>query len=112
MKKHLVFGKKIAAQMSDTTSAFSYLSDVHDFSKIIGDSSYEYRTGVEFTPQELYMLVGMGTSSKSSHYRFGNKKFARSKYVVDDMPKTDGNFLRNTYTLLLPDLHLHLSNAV
>ena len=87
VKKHLVFGKKIAAQMSDTTSAFSYLSDVHDFSKIIGDSSYEYRTGVEFTPQELYMLVGMGTSRKSSHYRFGNKKFARSKYVVDDMPK-------------------------
>ncbi len=87
VKKHLVLGKKIAAQMSDTTSAFSYLSNEHDFSKIIGDSAYEYRTGVEFTPQELYMLVGMGTSTKSAHYRFENKKFARSKYIVDDMPK-------------------------
>ena len=73
--------------MSDTTSAFSYLSDEHDFSKIIGDSAYEYRTGVEFTPQELYMLVGLGTSTKSAHYRFENKKFAHSKYIVDDMPK-------------------------
>lgn len=87
VKKHLVFGKKIAAQMSDTTSAFSYLSDVYDFSKIIGDSSYEYRTGVEFTPQELYMLVGMD-SSKAGYYKFGNKKFTRSKYVVNDMPKS------------------------
>lgn len=87
VKKHLIFGKKIAAQMSDATSAFSYLSDVHDFRKIIGDSAYEYRTGVEFTPQELYMLIGIGKSSTSSHYRFMNKKFTRSKYIVDDMPK-------------------------
>lgn len=87
VEKYLVFGEKKAAQMSDTTSAFSYLSDEHDFSKIIGDSSYEYRTGVEFTPQELYMLTGFGTSKKANYYRFGNKKFARSKYVVDDMPK-------------------------
>jgi len=68
--------------MSDATSAFSYLSDVHDFRKIIGDSAYEYRTGVEFTPQELYMLIGMGKSSTSSHYRFMNKKFTRSKYIA------------------------------
>ena len=86
-KKYLLFGSKKAAQMSDTTSAFSYLSDVHDFSKIIGETNYEYRTGVEFTPQELYMLVGAGTSLKKQHYRFGNKKFARSKYIVDDTPK-------------------------
>lgn len=87
VKKYLVFGKKVAAQMSDSTSAFSYLSDEYDFSRIIGESSYEYRTGVEFTPQELYMLIGIGASSKSAHYRFENKKFARSKYTVDDMPK-------------------------
>lgn len=87
VKKYLVFGAKKAAQMSDTTSAFSYLSDTHDFSRIIGESNYEYRTGVEFTPQELYMLVGIGTSKKAKHYRFGNKKFIRSKYIVDDMPK-------------------------
>ncbi len=88
VKKNLVFGRKIAAQMSDTTTAFSYLSDEYDFSKIIGESAYEYRTGVEFTPQELYMLIGMDTSEREGHFRFRNKKFARSKYVVDDMPKS------------------------
>lgn len=88
VRKHLIFGKKIAAQMSDQSSAFSYLSDKHDFGKIIGASSYEYRTGVEFTPQELYMLVGAGASERPGHYRFNNKKFTRSKYVVDDMPAT------------------------
>lgn len=87
VKKYLIFGNKKAAQMSDTTSAFSYLSDVYDFSVIIGSSSYEYRTGVEFTPQELYMLVGGGISKKANHYRFFNKKFSRSKYIVDDMPQ-------------------------
>lgn len=86
VEKNLIFGKKIAAQMSDETSAFSYLSDEYDFRKIVGDSAYEYRTGVEFTPQELYMLVGVGGSNKSAHYRFKNKKFMRSKYIVDDMP--------------------------
>lgn len=92
VKSSLIFGKKTAAQMSNTTSAFSYLSDVHDFSKIMGESAYEYRTGVEFTPQELYMLVGMGASEKTSHYRFCNKKFSRSKYIVDDMPKNGWEF--------------------
>lgn len=92
VKSSLIFGKKIAAQMSDNTTAFSYLSDEHDFSKIIGESSYEYRTGVEFTPQELYMLLGIGNSKKNSYYRFRNKKFSRSKYIVDDMPKDGWEF--------------------
>jgi len=86
-KKYLLFGKKRAAQMSSKSSSFSYLSDKFDFSKIIGDSSYEYRTGVEFTPQELYMLVGDGISKNDQHYIFINKKFQRSKYIVNDMPK-------------------------
>lgn len=87
VKKYLIFGKTKAAQLSDKSSAFSYLSDYYDFSKIIGDSAYEYRTGVEFTPQELYMLVGSAESSSDGNYLFNNKKFTRSKYVVDDTPK-------------------------
>lgn len=86
-KKDLIFGRRTAAQISKKSSAFSYLSDTYDFTKIIGSSSYEYRTGVEFTPQELYMLTGLGNSNKDGHYRFANKKFTRSKYIVDDMPR-------------------------
>lgn len=87
VKKFLVFGKQRAAQLSNTTSAFSYLSEEYDFRKIIGESDYEYRTGVEFTPQELYMLTGLGTSGTTGYYRFANKKFTRSRYKVKDMPK-------------------------
>ncbi len=86
VKKYLIFGNKKAAQLSKNTSAFSYLSNKYDFSKIIGESSYEYRTGVEFTPQELYMLIGKGKSVTDGYYRFTNKKFPRSKYIVDDTP--------------------------
>ncbi len=87
VKDNLIFGKIRAAQISSASTAFSYLSDEYDFSEIIGESEYEYRTGVEFTPQELYMLEGLGASEKADHYKFSNKKFQRSKYLVNDMPK-------------------------
>lgn len=86
VENYLVFGTKKAAQLSKKTSAFSYLSDKYDFTKIIGDSSYEYRTGVEFTPQELYMLIAKGASDIQKNYKFTNKKFSRSKYIVEDTP--------------------------
>lgn len=75
-----------AAQLSQKSTAFSYISDKFDYSKIIGETSYQYRTGVEFTPQELYMLVGIGSSDKDNYYRFRNKKFQLSKYTIDDAP--------------------------
>jgi len=75
-----------AAQLSDKSTAFSYISSVYDYRKIIGKTDYQYRTGVEFTPQELYMLVGVGVSSTKGHFRFGNKKFQLSKYMIDDAP--------------------------
>lgn len=87
-KKYLITGNRKAAQLSPHSSAFSYIAEGFDFSAIIGESAYEFRTGVEFTPQELYMLIGVGPSSKSGYYRFANKKFAKSKYIIDDMPKS------------------------
>lgn len=85
-KKYLVFGSQKAAQLSKKTTAFSYLSNKYNFGDIIGESAYEFRTGVEFTPQELYMLIGVGESKLKDHYKFTNKKFSRSKYIVDDAP--------------------------
>lgn len=86
VKKHLTFQKGCARQLSERSTAFSYVSDLYDFSEIIGPTSYRYRTGVEFTPQELYLLVGLGASAREKHYLFKNKKFQLSKYTVDDMP--------------------------
>lgn len=82
----LVFKNNIACQLSANSSAFSYKSSLYDFSIIIGPTSYRYRTGVEFTPQEVYMLIGKGKSTRRGKYYFGNMKFKRSKYVVDDSP--------------------------
>lgn len=81
----------IAKQLSENSTAFSYTSKEFDFSKIIGETAYKYRTGVEFTPQELFMLTGVGESDDDEHYRFNSKKFALSKYTVDDEPKEGWN---------------------
>lgn len=85
-KAHLIFREGRAVQLSENSTAFSYISDKYDFSEIIGPTSYLYRTGVEFTPQELYMLTGAGTSVQPNHYRFISKKFQLSKYRIEDTP--------------------------
>lgn len=86
-KKYLTFSESKAIQVSDNSTAFSYSSEEFDYSTIIGETSYTYRTGVEFTPQELYMLNGIGKSNKEKHYRFKKKNFALSKYKVNDTPE-------------------------
>ena len=81
----------VAKQLSENSTAFSYTTKEFDFSKIIGETAYTYRTGVEFTPQELFMLTGVGESDDEGHYKFNSKKFALSKYTVDDEPKEGWN---------------------
>lgn len=96
VKPLLIINEGKAAQMSKTSTAFSYISPFYDYKKIIGQTSYQYRTGVEFTPQELYMLIGIGPSKKPGYFRFGNKKFQLSKYIIDDAP-ANGWELPTTY---------------
>lgn len=86
VKPHLIFREGRAAQLAEGSTAFSYISEEYDFSAIIGPTAYLYRTGVEFTPQELYMLTGAGASEHAGHYRFRSKKFQLSKYRIDDTP--------------------------
>lgn len=85
-REHLEYTQTEALQLTTKSSAFSYRSKEYDFSQIIGATSYLYRTGVEFTPQEIFMLQGQGKSSKADSYRFRNMKFLRSKYHVTDTP--------------------------
>ncbi len=91
-KKYLVFSKNKAIQLSDETTALSYDSEEYDFSKIIGKTDYLYRTGVEFTPQQLYMLKGIGASKIKDNFLFENKNFSLVKYKIDDMPKSGWEF--------------------
>lgn len=98
---NLIIKNGKAKQMSNKTTAFAYVSSEYDFDKIIGETQYLYRTGVEFTPQELYMLTGMGESETSGRYRFANKKFQLSKYLVEDMPDQGWDFeTSNIYPII------------
>ena len=91
VKDNLIFGKRKAIQCSKKSTAFTYRSNLYDFNKIIGPSAYEYRTGVEFTPLELYTLKVLGNSTQTKHCLFCNKKYPNSKFKVDDMPRNGWN---------------------
>lgn len=98
---HLVIKSGKAKQMSEKTTAFAYVSSEYDFDKVIGETQYLYRTGVEFTPQELYMLTGLGKSETPGRYRFANKKFQLSKYLIEDMPDGGWDFeTSNIYPMI------------
>ena len=105
-KKYLQFSSYEARQLSKQNTSFSYTFSKYDFSKIIGPSDYMYRTGVEFTPQELFMLKGLGNSDNSNYYRFSNKEFSLSKYKITDMPKDGWDFPTNIIYPIITGPHL------
>ena len=88
VREYLVFNELKAAQISSDTTVFTYVSQSFDLSKIVGDNKYKSRTGVEMTPQEIFMLSGVGESSKENCYRFRKKEFSNAKYVVTDTPSS------------------------
>ena len=61
-------------RVSDT--AFTYFSEggnytTADFSKIIGPSHYHWgRTGVEFTPSDIFLFTSIGKSRNNSRWKF------------------------------------------
>lgn len=90
--KFLVTSESCAKQLSKKSTAFTYTSELFDFSKIIGKTDYYYRTGVESTPFEVFKLIGLGASPYPNHYRFKNKPLKTSRYKVDDIPPTGWDF--------------------
>lgn len=91
-QRFLVLREESARQMASNSTQFTYVSADFDFSLIIGNTSYSYRTGVESTPFEIYKLIGVGASSKKGHYRFKNKVLKASKYKVEDIPQNGWDF--------------------
>ncbi|MFI3113363.1 Eco57I restriction-modification methylase domain-containing protein [Streptococcus suis] len=70
-----VEGKLI--QVDSSRSGFTFVRDgsqAEHFSKIVGYCSYKARSGVEFTPKEVYMLIEEddNTSSNKSNWIFQN----------------------------------------
>ena len=89
---YLKIKEEFAKQMSDTSTQFTYESQKFDYSIIMGETAYNYRTGVESTPFEIFKMLGEGKSKKADHYRFKNKVLKTSKYKVDDVPKDGWDF--------------------
>ena len=91
-KQYLVFERQLAKQLAKNSTQFTYESERFDYSPIIGETSYDYRTGVESTPFEIFKMLGEGASRKANHYRFKNKVLKASKYKVDDIPQNGWDF--------------------
>lgn len=92
VKRFLVFSNSTARQLSAQSTAFTYMTETYDFSKIIGETFYYYRTGVESTPFEVFKLIGVGKSNKRKHYRFKNKILKTSRYKVENIPLNGWDF--------------------
>lgn len=91
-KKYLILSEEAAKQMASNSTQFTYVSSLFDFSLIIGETAYAYRTGVESTPFEIFKMLGEGPSAKANHYRFKNKVLKASKYKVEDIPQEGWDF--------------------
>lgn len=91
-KQYLIITEQSAKQLAKNSTQFTYVSENFDYSPIIGETSYLYRTGVESTPFEIFKMLGIGASTHENHYRFKNKELKTSKYKVDDIPQNGWDF--------------------
>ena len=76
---------KKAFQMDERRTGFTtfdeaFLSKKDKFDSIIGKCDYKARSGVEFTPAEVYFIEPKGKVSKKNSYLFNPSKFKNSKY--------------------------------
>jgi len=63
-----------------TTLNEEMIESVEDFTIIIGNCEYKARSGVEFTPAEIYFIEPIEAVSKKGSYLFKSAKFKSSKY--------------------------------
>ena len=91
-QQYLVIKREKAMQMASNSTQFTYVSPNYDFKLLIGKSAYQYRTGVESTPFEIFKLLGEGPSLKKNFYRFKNKTLKTSRYKVVDIPLNGWDF--------------------
>ncbi len=90
-KKYLTFKQYTAIQNAADSTAFTYTSEQYDYSAIAGESDYEYRTGVESTPFEVFKLIGIAPSQEAEHFLFKNDVRKTAKYKVTNIPSMGWN---------------------
>jgi hypothetical protein len=76
---------KRAYQMDKKRTGYTTFEDLNlirkeDFNSIIGECDYKARSGVEFTPAEIYFIEPKEKVSKKDSYLFKPSQFNNSKY--------------------------------
>lgn len=81
-----------AYQMDEERTGYTTLSDLsiqskENFKLIIGECMYKARSGVEFTPAEIYFLEAVEKVNTKGYYLFKSSKFKNSKYKnISNLP--------------------------
>ena len=82
-----------AYQMDPERTGYTTLNDSiknskNDFKLIIGECSYKARSGVEFTPAEVYFVEPVEQTTGNGFYTFKPSQFKASKYKnTESLPK-------------------------
>ena len=79
--------KGVAYQLDENRTGFTMVDQdilfrTELYEKIIGACDYKARSGVEFTPAEIYFVEPKGESKSNERYKFINSKFKSSIYKV------------------------------
>ena len=85
---NIVEKKAVVPSKSNTIFAYAEsVSDISDFAKIAGISSYTGRQGIEFYPQELYLLTPVIKKAKHGMAFFINSQHTKSKHKISSNEK-------------------------
>lgn len=89
VKENFDFTEGKLVQLDNSRSGFTFVKDgsqVENYSKIVGYCAYKGRSGVEFTPKEVYMLNGKNSIDKvPSEYIFENEKSKGTTHKVNQI---------------------------
>lgn len=74
-----------AYQLDENRTGFTMIDSEDSFrielySKIIGESKYKARSGVEFTPAEIYFIEPVSKTKSDDRFKFKNSEFTNSVY--------------------------------
>lgn len=77
-----------ALQLDEKRTGFTMIESGHStrtqlYSHIIGTSEYKARSGVEFTPAEIYFIEPLENSYDDKRYKFQNSEFSNSVYKIE-----------------------------
>ncbi len=85
VEEYFTMGSGRACQLDKNRTGFTMVRDedasrMELYGRIIGDFQYKARSGVEFTPAEVYFLEPVRSCGNGERYRFRNAQFTGSVY--------------------------------